>query len=401
VPKRLSDHEYGGVSLRLFLVAPFALLTDHKPHGDGLVAFGFIRELAARGHDLQVAAQRVDLSEQLPANVGLHVLGESRVPAPLDRLTFMRRLRRLYGSLAAEAPFDVTHQLNPVDVGLSLALPGNGPPLVLGPYVPDWPGYPKPGGQLARPLVLRVNRAITGAQQRRATTALLSTPAAASRLAVPAERLHLRDVSPGIDAAAWVPAEGGDGAGGQDVLFLANLEVRKGIHVTLDAFARLAPRLPEARLLVAGRGPELEAVRARIASSPDLERAELLGHVPRERVMATMQASAVYCLPSYHEPFGMTALEAMACAKPVIATNTGGLAHLVPDEGGRKVAPGDAGALADALYEVLADADLRRAMGRHNREVVERRYAWSRVVDRLEEVYREAIGAPAGSVGAR
>jgi glycosyltransferase involved in cell wall biosynthesis len=377
------------------------MLTDHKPHGDGLVAFGFIRELAARGHELHVAAQRVDLAAELPSNVRLHVLGDSRAPAPLDRLAFMRRLRRLYGSLAAEAPFDVTHQLNPVDVGLSLALPGSGPPLVLGPYVPDWPDYPKPGGQLARPVVLRVNRAITGAQQRRATTALLSTPAAASRLAVPAERLHLRDVSPGIDAATWVPAEGADGAGGQDVLFLANLEVRKGIHVTLDAFARLAPRLPEARLLVAGRGPELDAVRERIASSRELERVELLGHVPRERVMATMQASAVYCLPSYHEPFGMTALEAMACAKPVVATNTGGLGHLVPDEGGRKVAPGDAAALAGALHEVLADADLRLAMGRHNRELVERRYAWSRVVDRLEEAYREAIGTPAGSVGAR
>ena len=146
MPERLSIHEYGGVPQRLFLVAPFALLTDHMPHGDGLVAFGFIRELATRGHELHVAAQRVDLIEQLPENVRLHVLGESRAPAPLDRLTFMRRLRRLYRSLEAERPFDVAHQLNPVDVGLSLALAGARAPLVLGPYVPDWPGYPKPGG---------------------------------------------------------------------------------------------------------------------------------------------------------------------------------------------------------------------------------------------------------------
>jgi glycosyltransferase involved in cell wall biosynthesis len=89
----------------------------------------------------------------------------------------------------------------------------------------------------------------------------------------------------------------------------------------------------------------------------------------------------------------------MACAKPVVATDTGGLAYLVPDEGGRKVAPGDGGALADALYEVLADPALRQAMGRHNREVVEQRYAWSRVVDRLESTYREVVGAPAASVG--
>ena len=55
--------------------------------------------------------------------------------------------------------------------------------------------------------------------------------------------------------------------------------------------------------------------------------------------------------------------------------------------------PGDAAALADALAEVLGDAELRRAMGAHNREVVEERFAWSRVGDRLEELYAEAIAS--------
>lgn len=383
------------MSLRVFVVAPLALLTDHKPHGDGLVAFGFIRELAARGHELHVAAQRIDVAGELPPNVHLHRSAERGLPAPLDRLGFMRDIRRRYRALERAAPFDVVHQLNPVDVGLSLALADTGTPLVLGPYVPDWPGYPKPGGRMARPLVVRLNRMIRKAQQRRATTVLLSTPAAASRLAVDgSSRPLLWELPPGIDERAWSPAPGVEG---QIVLFLANLEVRKGIHVMLDAFARVAPRLPAARLIVAGAGPELTAVRRRVRSPDGLERVELLGHVPRDRVRATIQGSDVYCLPSYHEPFGMTALEAMACAKPVVATDTGGLAHLVPDEGGRKVPPGDAEALAEALYEVLAGAELRRAMGLHNRRIVEERYAWPRVVDRLEEAYGEAMrAAPRG-----
>jgi L-malate glycosyltransferase len=374
------------------MLAPFALLTDHKPHGDGLVAFGFIRELAARGHELHVAAQRIDLAGELPANVHLHRSAERGLPAPLDRLGFMRDIRRLYRALERAAPFDLVHQLNPVDVGLSLALTGVGTPLVLGPYVPDWPGYPKPGGRMARPAVVRLNRTIRTAQQRRATTLLLSTPAAASRLAIDgSSRPHVWELPPGIDEQAWTPAPGVEG---QVVLFLANLEVRKGIHVMLDAFARVSPRLPAARLVVAGAGPELTAVRRRVGGQDGLDRVELLGHVPRDRVMATIQASSVYCLPSYHEPFGMTALEAMACARPVVATETGGLAYLVPDEGGRKVPPGDAATLADALHEVLADAELRQAMGVHNRRVVEARYAWPRVVDRLEEAYGEAMRAP-------
>jgi glycosyltransferase involved in cell wall biosynthesis len=388
-----SINDDGRVALRIFVAHPSALLTDHRPHGDGLVAFGFIRELAARGHELHVAAPHVDLRGTLPPNVHVHLLGAGGHPAPLDRLRFMRRMRRLYRRLTRATTFDLVHQLNPVDVGLSLALADVRVPVVLGPYVPDW----APSGEGADAPVSRAGLGLKGVlrtlEQWRATTLLLSTPAAASKIKLGASpRLHVRELSPGIDEREWRPAAGGGRA--QDVLFLANLEVRKGIHVALDAFARLALELPRARLLVAGAGSEVNEVRRRIQASPAPERVELLGHVERERTMAVMQACDVYCLPSYGEPFGMTALEAMACAKPVVATDAGGLRYLVPDRGGRRVPPGDALALAAALREVLADPRLRRAMGEHNRRVVEERYAWSRVVDRLEDLYREAIREP-------
>ena len=174
------------------------------------------------------------------------------------------------------------------------------------------------------------------------------------------------------------------------MLFLASLEVRKGIHVLLDAFERLSPRLPSARLLVGGAGAELERVRARIAASPALASVELLGRLDRERARAAMQACAVYCLPSYGDPAPLAAVEAMACGRPVVATDAGGLRHLVSAEGGSTVPPGDAGALADALHRILADPALARSMGEHNRRLVEERYAWPRVVDGLEGIYLEA-----------
>jgi L-malate glycosyltransferase len=199
----------------------------------------------------------------------------------------------------------------------------------------------------------------------------------------------VHELSPGIDERSWRPPAAA--SSGQEILFLANLETRKGIHVLLDAFGEVSSELPGARLRVAGVGRESDEVGRRVNESPALGRVELLGPLARDRVMATMQACDIYCLPSYGEPFGMTALEAMACARPVVATEAGGLAHLVPDEGGRRVPPGDAGALAAALRELLVDGGLRRAMGEHNRAVVEQRYAWSKVVDRLESVYEEAV----------
>jgi glycosyltransferase involved in cell wall biosynthesis len=376
-------------------VHPSALLTDHRPHGDGLVAFGFIRELAARGHELHIAAEEADLHQDLPASAHVHPLGAGRGPAPLDRVSFMWRMRRLHRILHKAAPFDVVHQLNPVEVGLTLALADVGTPIVLGPYVPEWPGVRKPGGALMRPLVVRLNATIRAAQQRRAATVLLSTPAAASRIAVGIPgRAHVRLVSPGIDDRAWMPPAVGSPEPAQEVLFLANLTARKGILVLLDAFGRVARALPAARLLVAGDGPLGDEVRRRVQRSGLAERVELLGAVERERGPELMQRCTVCCCPSLGEPFGMTALEAMACGKPVVATDAGGLRHLVPDEGGRKVPPGDAVSLAAALEEILGSVELRRAMGSHNRRTVEERYAWARVVDKLEDAYREAMTGP-------
>lgn len=379
---------------RIFVAHPSSLLTDHRSHGDGLVAHGFLRELGARGHDLHVAVEAVDLRAPLPSGVHLHVLGRPALPAPAARLGFMWRMRRLWRELGGVDGFDLVHQLNPVDVGLSLALADAPVPVVLGPYVPDWPpsgpGAEAPAGRATAAL----KRALRAAQQRRATTVLLSTPAAAAKLAVPPGRHpQVRDVGPGIDAEAWAPGPA-PGPDRQDVLVLANLNPRKGVLVALDAFARVAAARPGARLLVAGTGPQEAEVRRRVAADPALARVRLLGHLDRDAARAAVRDCAVLCVPSFGEPFGMTVLEAMACARPVVATDAGGPAHLVTDGGGRRVPPGDPAALAGALEEVLGDPGRQAAMGAHNRRLVEERHAWPRVVDRLEAAYADAVADP-------
>ena len=126
------------MAFRIFALPPAAMLTDHLPHGDGLIAFSFIRELAARGHELHVAAGRVELAGEVPANVHVHRLGTGGT-SRLSRLRFGARVRRLYRQLDSAGGFDLVHQLTPVEVGVSLAVAGVTTPLVLGPYVPDWP----------------------------------------------------------------------------------------------------------------------------------------------------------------------------------------------------------------------------------------------------------------------
>jgi glycosyltransferase involved in cell wall biosynthesis len=374
--------------LKIFIAHPSSLLTDNRPHGDGLIAWGYIRGLAEQGHELHVAAQDVDLREAVPSNVHLYVLGRPGGAKVARRLAYMRRLRALHRRLNRTVDFDLVHQLNPVDVGMTLSLFDLSVPLVLGPYWPDfwhahWAGRPSAPAAL-------VKRIIRTLQQRRAEVVLLSTPAAVAKLEVPLDGpVLVKELAPGIDVELWTP--GADTKVAQTILFLAGLHTYKGIYVLLDAFEALAERLPSARLLIGGAGPEGDRIRRRVAASPRSSQIQLLGHVERAQVMTLMRSCDVYCLPSFGEPFGMSALEAMACGKPVVATSAGGLSHLVSEDGGRKVAPGDPAALGDALHEILTDPELAQSMGSSNRRRAQERYAWPRVVSRLEDIYREAL----------
>jgi glycosyltransferase involved in cell wall biosynthesis len=384
------------VTLRILIVHPSALLTDHLPSGDGLAANEFVRRLGLRGHRLHVACQRIALLEPLPDAVALHRLGPSGDLGTRQRLGYMRRLRMLFERIRRTEGLDVAHQLNPVDVGLSLALP-SGTPLLLGPYVPDWPPGSEgegegeaPGARARRAARDAVRRIVRAQQQRRATTVLLSTPAAREKLASGASRPAVQILPFGVDTAALAPAEPRP-RGRPTVLFLGSVSHRKGVFTLVAAHERVVARVPGARLLIAGAGEDEAQLRVRIARSSARTAIELRGPVPREGVAATMALADVVCMPSYGEPFGLSALEAMACGLPVVGTAAGGLQHVIPEDGGLTVPPRDATALADALAALLEDPPRRDGMGRANRRRVESTYSWETVVDRLERLYEAAL----------
>jgi glycosyltransferase involved in cell wall biosynthesis len=365
--------------VKILVAHAWKLLTDHQPNGDGLFAYGLIRRLAERGHELHVGCRAVDLREPAPPGVVMHRLSlhEDDHMAPRERLAYMRRLRALLGRLHG---VDLCWQPNPVDAGVSLALPASGPPIVLGPYWADWPGHIDGFGVAAR-------RWLRAAQQQRAAGLLVTTDAAR-------EKVHadvpVTVVPPGVELEEFRQRDTPPADRPPTAIFLANLRAHKGIFTLLDSWPDVVRRVPGARLLVAGGGPDEDAVRDAVERSAVRDSIELLGAVSRDAVPATLALADVSCQPAHGEPFGWSAVEAMACGLPVVVTDAGGLGSVVPTEAGLKVPPGDEDALAGALAELLADPDRRREMGAAGRAEVERTYAWKPVVDRLEDALLRA-----------
>jgi glycosyltransferase involved in cell wall biosynthesis len=141
------------------------------------------------------------------------------------------------------------------------------------------------------------------------------------------------------------------------VLFVGRLSEEKGVLELLEA----ARGLP---LVVVGDGP----LRARVPGAT--------GFVPRSELGGYLDRAAVVVCPSRREGYGVVAREAMAHARPVVATNVGGLPEAVVDgETGLLVAPGDVTALRAALDHLLGDAELRARLGAAGRERVRERFS--------------------------
>jgi glycosyltransferase involved in cell wall biosynthesis len=381
--------------MRIFVPHASDLLTDHAAHGDGLVAFEVVSRLAARGHDVHVAAPGISIRGPVPPSLHLHELPMRRGASSRARLAYMLAVRRLYERLRRVRHFDVAHQLNPVFAGISLALAGSGVPIVLGAYVGAWPADADSHaimGSIRMPFGERLRRAVAWAQQRQAAAIIVTTPAAegliVDRAAVAAKLVHIPH---GIDPKRFSPLASGAASAVPTILFLGGTERRKGIYTLLDAFRIVRASVPDARLVVGGAGGRLHDVRAAVNAMSEAAHVTLLGNVDRASVPDLIRGASLLCAPSNGEPFGMSLLEAMACGKPVVVTDAGGPQFIVDAAGGEKVPVGDAVALAAALARILGSQETQRAMGAYNRRLVERVYAWDRVIDRVEETYARAI----------
>ena len=151
------------------------------------------------------------------------------------------------------------------------------------------------------------------------------------------------------------------------VAVVARLVEQKGVAYLLDAFRRVASELPAARLLVVGDGPLRAALEAQAAALGVASRVRFTGW--RDDAEHIIAAVDVLAMPSLWEGFGLVALEAMAHAKPVVATRVSALPEVVVDgETGWLVPPRDAQALADALLRALRQPEIARAQGWRGRQ---------------------------------
>jgi glycosyltransferase involved in cell wall biosynthesis len=243
--------------------------------------------------------------------------------------------------------------------------------------------------EIWRRFLLRMRRVLAPSQEIAALTV---------KLGLAAEQTHY--LPNGVDASRFHPGVEGKGfresqgfsADTRLILCPRRLVAKNGCITLARALPRLLRACPEARLLFAGEGPERGAIEAELAALGVRAQASFAGSVPNATMPMAYAAADIVVVPSLVEATSIAALEAMATARPVVASRVGGLPALIaPGETGYLVPPADPEQLGGALCRLLSNPRRRVAMGEAARRRVEAEFTWQEIADRTVRIYEAAL----------
>lgn len=147
--------------------------------------------------------------------------------------------------------------------------------------------------------------------------------------------------------------------------YVGRLAHNKGVDVLLQAATEVNRQHPECQWLIVGDGAEKPRLQAIAKQGGLADKVHFIGSLPRDAVYGAMKGFDIAVVPSREEGFGLTALEAMACGVPLVASGVDALQEVVKDgETGLLFSPGDTSALADSLVQLLSSAGQQQALAR-------------------------------------
>ena len=392
-----------------------ALISEHAAPGAGeggqdLHAASLARELALAGVHVDIFMRRdgpgqkpvVQLAEKLrlihvPAGPARPVPKELLLPCMPQFARFVTRFARRQA-----APYDIVHAncwmsgMVAQELQLALGLPfvisfhalGDARRLAQGP--PD--AFPPERVRIEAELMRQAGHIIAACAQDRLDMEQLYG-AAPQRITVAPRGFDPNEFWPLPRAAAR--AQLGLASARFTVLQLGSLAPHKGVDTVIQGLALLRERHGiDAQLVVAGAGGGVEAARLRaLAGQLGVgEQVRVAGQVPRNALRLWYGAADVFVTTPWYAPFGITPVEAMACARPVIGSEVGGITSTVVDGlTGFLIPSRDPRALAARLALLHADPALARRMGEEGLLRAWRHYTWRAVAQQASAVYATVL----------
>lgn len=191
----------------------------------------------------------------------------------------------------------------------------------------------------------------------------------------------------GVDVDFFIPKKTKNQENIPLVLYVGNLDSLKGLNDLIES-ANFISKHSNAKFLIAGKGPLEKSLKNKIKYLNLENKFIFTGYLNKKDLLDTYQRSTVFVLPSYHEGFPTSILEAMSCELPVVATDVPGSADIVKDGiTGFLVPPHRPQLLAKRIQQLLEETELNSKMGKEAREIVVNEYNWDKITSEYERIY--------------
>ncbi len=179
------------------------------------------------------------------------------------------------------------------------------------------------------------------------------------------------------------------------VFTISRLVYEKGVHKLVEATPQILTNCPQARIIIAGKGPEADNLQRQAEHLGVADKIDFVGFISNQERNRFFRVADCAVFPSLYEPFGIVALEAMALECPVVVSDVGGFSEVVThQETGITIYPDDADSVAWGVSRALTHPIWARRHAIKARKAVEGLFNWTRVARLTKEVYRRALEPP-------
>lgn len=175
-------------------------------------------------------------------------------------------------------------------------------------------------------------------------------------------------------------------------LFASRIEREKGLKYLIHAVNELRKKEKSFEVLLIGKGLDQKYFQKLVIALKLTDYIKFLGKKNKDEVIDYYYKSDVFILPSLHETFPITVLEAWAAKLPVIITNVGGVSAICKNkENALIIPPEDPKKISEAMIALIKDQKLRRKLGKNGRKLVEEKYGVNKIAKEIEFIYEEII----------
>lgn len=166
----------------------------------------------------------------------------------------------------------------------------------------------------------------------------------------------------------------------------------KGFQTIIDAAPTILEKHRNVKFIIAGKGPLLDEYRKQVIEKGLQETIHFIGFVDDQLRNEFLNGCDICLFPSYYEPFGIVALEAMIAGKTTIVSDTGGFAEIISHrETGLKIYPRDAQSLITQVLTSIEDKQLAKIIAKNGKELAKTKYSWDLITKETIAVYEASL----------